>query len=337
MHVESKPVATSPTDQRLDMTSSSNITVQAQLTSTELPANETTNLNIGNQSETVEEFLRCGTILKRPNNSYNEEIIVPPQQGDQERVSELDLKITRALEEAVSIQATERPMLDAAIDNSTKITSDQTKTQTERLNGTVPTRVNITINKWDQRVIFFIDPCFDVVERMMIENGVWMIQQRLKGCLDFGVNNSTQLPSGDCIPILKSNTTCGSTIIGKADGDDGTIILLKSIQCMSTGDILHELAHALGIPHEQQRPDRDQYVTINWSNIKNEYVRNFQIELGTQTFGLPYNIKSEMQYPSNAFSKNGKPTIVQKNGDLIKPSWKFQESDFMKLRKLYCQ
>jgi hypothetical protein len=75
--------------------------------------------------------------------------------------------------------------------------------------------------------------------------------------------------------------------------------------------IAHELAHALGIWHEQSRPDRDTYVTINIGNISTGNAHNFNI---TGTAHGAYDFSSIMHYDDYAFSSNGQPTIVAKPG-----------------------
>ena len=65
----------------------------------------------------------------------------------------------------------------------------------------------------------------------------------------------------------------------------------------------HELCHTLAFWHEQSRPDRDDYVQINWQNIQQDYENNFDMEGGAGTVG-DYDFDSVMHYGECAFSTN---------------------------------
>ena len=72
---------------------------------------------------------------------------------------------------------------------------------------------------------------------------------------------------------------------------------------------MHELVHALGCWHEQQRPDRDDYVRILFENIQPGQEFNFAIRFDLDPVGS-YDLFSVMHYDQFAFTAiGGQPTI----------------------------
>ena len=73
------------------------------------------------------------------------------------------------------------------------------------------------------------------------------------------------------------------------------------------GVTIHELLHSLGLHHEQNRHDRDDYVTVIWDNIKEGSTHNFEKKSATDfpTFGTKYDYLSIMHYGLNVSNSHG--------------------------------
>ncbi|KAL7442052.1 hypothetical protein ACHAXM_011279, partial [Skeletonema potamos] len=104
----------------------------------------------------------------------------------------------------------------------------------------------------------------------------------------------------------------------KVGSPGGEITVNLGEGCMAKGIIQHEFMHALGLVHEQSRPDRDQYVTILWDNIEDLRQRpQFEIHGGSETLDSPYDYSSVMHYKDDAFAKANTKTILPKGGNTI--------------------
>lgn len=67
---------------------------------------------------------------------------------------------------------------------------------------------------------------------------------------------------------------------------------------LQAGYVAHELGHALGLFHEHQRPDRDDYINVVRDNIKAGQESNFSPVNPSfiEYLDVPYDLSSDMHY-----------------------------------------
>jgi hypothetical protein len=109
------------------------------------------------------------------------------------------------------------------------------------------------------------------------------------------------------------------------------------------GNIIHEILHALGFWHEHSRPDRDNFININWDNVAQGAERNLEKAEEVNSLGSAYDYGSIMHYPSDAYSINSSVatianTTVLNKWDSMGQRVKLSDNDIEQLRLLYqCQ
>ncbi|XP_023943796.2 hatching enzyme 1.2-like [Bicyclus anynana] len=168
-----------------------------------------------------------------------------------------------------------------------------------------------TTSRWQNGIIpYVIDTTYTQAQRDIIMRAI-ADYHRLT-CLRF-VPHSGQT---DYILIKNTNTGCWSSV-GRIGGRQE--VNLQAPGCVNKkGTILHELLHAIGFLHEQSRPERDNFVTIQYGNIKTGAENNFKKEdaMRTHDYGVTYDYNSVLHYSEFAFSKNKQKTIVPKMNDM---------------------
>lgn len=155
-----------------------------------------------------------------------------------------------------------------------------------------------------------------------------------KTCLKFVPRRSSDK---DYIAIASGSTGCWSSV-GRIGGRQ--VVNLQPPDCTTLiGTVLHELSHAAGFMHEQNREERDGFVNIRYNNVEPDKRKNFEkAKSGEATgFGVGYDYGSVMHYSSVAFSVNGKPTIdaKMKTNEKMGQRNGFSRKDIEKINKMY--
>ncbi|GAB6031019.1 hypothetical protein CHUAL_007837 [Chamberlinius hualienensis] len=180
-------------------------------------------------------------------------------------------------------------------------------------------------------VPYYIDEAFfEDYELVRIKEAFKEFHQ--KTCIRF-IPRTTEMPYLLITPLTK----CWSEI--GMPSTDSIRSLSLGPQCLEkTGTIIHELMHILGFWHEQNRPDRDNYITIMWNNIMEDNRHNFYKYSSDKidTLNEPYDYQSIMHYSAHAYAKDpNQPTIVPRINVEIGQRLQLSILDVKKIKKLY--
>lgn len=140
----------------------------------------------------------------------------------------------------------------------------------------------------------------------------------------------------DYVEFVVADGRCWSSVGRQGDRQE---IRLDPDGCTTIRTVVHEIGHTVGLKHEQQRTDRDQFVEILWDNIQTEPDRSGNFELYWPGVNVgPYGYDSVMHYGATAFGKvvNGvRLTTIDTLGDPIAPANRLTDGDLAAVRRMY--
>ncbi|GMR40402.1 hypothetical protein PMAYCL1PPCAC_10597, partial [Pristionchus mayeri] len=190
----------------------------------------------------------------------------------------------------------------------------------------------VTSRRWplSQPIAFIFNSDIDEKTRQVIRTATQKIQANT--CLSFQENGNvgTQLQfhrGGGCWSYI-GNTGAAKQLISIDNG------------CGIVATVSHEISHALGVDHTQNRKDRDAYVSVNYGAVNADVQHNFAklSDAQNNNFGVPYDYGSVMHYGANDFSNNCQPVLVTSQAEYLNTMGqrKYEAfNDYKMINKLY--
>jgi hypothetical protein len=112
--------------------------------------------------------------------------------------------------------------------------------------------------------------------------------------------------------VFRPTGGCAS-YVGRTDFADQDLF----VENCSSGSVIHELGHAIGLFHEHTRRDRDNHIQVKWNEIVAGKENNFEILTANAQHLGEYDYGSIMHYGEYFFSKSGAKTIAVPDGVTI--------------------
>lgn len=135
------------------------------------------------------------------------------------------------------------------------------------------------------------------------------------------------------ISTVNSNKFDGQSTLGRVPW-----ALMDFVNSAGDRTFRHEIGHNLGLYHEHQRPDRDNYITYFPNNTKAGGKSQFtKMTAGSYNYhGSTFDFNSIMLYQSYAFNKNfAIPTITKKDGTTFLAPQTISNTDKSVIKQIY--
>ncbi|TGZ75959.1 hypothetical protein CRM22_000094 [Opisthorchis felineus] len=170
------------------------------------------------------------------------------------------------------------------------------------------------------------EDAFSKVDRLLIRKAMDTIEQET--CVKFEqIKEGTSKERSPYVEISGRNDKhCYATLGMITEGKNE--IILNSL-CRTVGQILHELAHTLGLLHEIMRPDRNDYIVLHEENIAKHYKQEFDIQpaLYTHLWDRTFDFQSITLYDPFSFTMSSNPVWEPRKHLKSTPLFPLREKD----------
>ncbi|KAH7701682.1 Protein NAS-28 [Aphelenchoides avenae] len=224
------------------------------------------------------------------------------------------LEKVKALEESASkntenttkptIEGVNKPIADLMLEGDILLTEEQAKQY--GMVGDGRQRRSIIERedaKWpvNEPIAYYFDSSLDEDARNLVRQALnWWTEHT---CLQW---------KEDATPKKKVKIFKGAgcfSQLGRLDFRDEQMLSLGE-GCLSFATITHEAAHTMGVHHEMNRPDRDNYIQLIWEQIDESWKRQYRLESKALVYDTVYDYGSNMHY--GGYTGNDKIQVFAK-------------------------
>jgi len=185
----------------------------------------------------------------------------------------------------------------------------------------------LTNKKWvDGKIFYYISP--EIKQNKTLRDRIYFVLDEIE--------DKTSIEFYECdekkpyVVVFIADEKINSATLGMCKNP---VVRLNSF---STKIIFHEVFHVLGFPHEHQRPDRDDYVTVNMEDVSPTIRGDFEIYNEDMFlydyWKYPYDYKSILHYKSNTY---GVSMVKVSTGVEIITNNRPSVLDWKKLQEVY--